>query len=77
MKKLEFTWAEINKVLRNTHTCYDPNDKGESCGLCGSCTERIEAFAFNLMEDPAKYSLTKDELNEKYAEAYARLKTQN
>ena len=77
MKKLEFTWAEINKVLRNTHTCYDPNDKGESCGLCGSCTERIEAFAFNLMEDPAKYSLTKDELNEKYAEAYARLKPQN
>ena len=77
MKKLEFTWAEINKVLRNTHTCYDPNDKGESCGLCGSCTERIEAFAFNLMEDPAKYSLTKDELNEKYAEAYARLEPQN
>ena len=77
MKKLEFTWAEINKVLRNTHTCYDPNDKGESCGLCGSCTERIEAFAFNLMEDPAKYSLTKDELNKKYAEAYARLEPQN
>lgn len=77
MNELGFSTREINNILRNTHTCYDPNDKGESCGLCGSCTERIEAFAFNLMKDPAKYSLTKDELDKKYEEAFARLKPQN
>lgn len=77
MQSLGFSTREINNILRNTHTCYDPNDKGESCGLCGSCTERIEAFAFNLMKDPAKYSLTKDELDKKYEEAFARLKTKS
>ena len=77
MNELGFSTREINNILRNTHTCYDPNDKGESCGLCGSCTERIEAFAFNLMKDPAKYSLTKDELDKKYEEAFARLKTKS
>lgn len=74
MKKLDFTKTEISSVLRNTHTCYDPNEKGESCGLCGSCTERIEAFAFNHMKDPAKYSLSKEQLNQKYKEACDRLK---
>ena len=56
MDKLGFTKTEKNKILRNTHTCYDPNEKGESCGLCGSCTERLEAFAANNMKDPIKYS---------------------
>ena len=55
MQKLGFTKAEIKKVLKNTHTCYDPNEKGESCGECGSCTERLEAFAANGMKDPVKY----------------------
>ncbi len=55
MDKLNFTKAEKNKILRNTHTCYDPNEKGESCGLCGSCTERLEAFEANGIKDPIKY----------------------
>ena len=55
MDKLGFTRAEQNKILRNTHTCYDPNEKGESCGKCGSCTERLEAFEKNGRKDPIKY----------------------
>lgn len=55
MQELGFTKAEMKKVLKNTHTCYNPNEKGESCGKCGSCTERLEAFAANGMKDPVKY----------------------
>lgn len=57
MKSLEFTARERNQVLKNTHSCYDPNEKGESCGVCGTCTERIEAFAELGMVDPIKYRL--------------------
>lgn len=55
MRELNFSKAEMKKVLKNTHTCYNPNEKGESCGKCGSCTERLEAFAANGMKDPVKY----------------------
>lgn len=55
MKKLEFSKSEVKKVLKNTHTCYDPDEKGRSCGKCGSCTERLEAFEKNGMKDPIKY----------------------
>ena len=55
MDKMGFTKSEKNRVLRNTHTCYDPNEKGESCGKCGSCTERLEAFEKNGWKDPVKY----------------------
>ena len=55
MKKMGFNKADMRKVLKNTHTCYDPNEKGESCGLCGSCVERLEAFAANGIKDPIRY----------------------
>jgi len=37
----------------NAWTCY----KGEAlaCGKCGSCTERLEAFALNGEKDPIEY----------------------
>lgn len=37
----------------NTRTCY--KDQEESCGVCGSCCERLEAFALNNSKDPIKY----------------------
>lgn len=56
MQKMNMTRAQIKKVLKNTHTCYDPDDQGRSCGKCGSCTERIEAFAkVGLFMDPVEY----------------------
>ncbi len=36
-----------------TRTCY--KDQEISCGKCGSCVERLEAFAINEMIDPIKY----------------------
>ena len=36
-------------------TCYNGRDK--ACGKCGSCDERLEAFAFNNITDPLEYEL--------------------
>lgn len=36
-----------------TWTCYNGREK--SCGLCGSCVERLEAFAKNGITDPLEY----------------------
>ena len=36
-----------------TRTCY--KDQEASCGKCGSCTERLEAFQLNGVKDPIPY----------------------
>jgi len=36
-----------------TRTCY--KDQPIACGKCGSCQERLEAFAMNNMTDPIEY----------------------
>ncbi|OAN88325.1 7-cyano-7-deazaguanine synthase QueC [Marinobacter sp. EhC06] len=36
-----------------TWTCY--NGRGQACGRCGSCVERLEAFAVNGVTDPLEY----------------------
>jgi len=46
---------ELGVDYKLTHTCYKPNEKGESCGKCGSCSERLEAFEKNGIKDPLKY----------------------
>lgn len=38
----------------DTWTCYDPQD-GKACGQCGSCQERLEAFAAITQPDPLEY----------------------
>lgn len=43
-------------LLEHTLTCYDPNEEGESCGVCGSCSERIRGMIKNGLKDPIKYS---------------------
>lgn len=50
--KLKLSWKQ---VFKNTISCYTPNEKGESCGRCGTCTERIEAFEKLGLKDPIKY----------------------
>lgn len=36
-----------------TWTCYNGRDR--ACGRCGSCVERLEAFAANAVTDPLEY----------------------
>lgn len=50
MTILGFNDCEINFVLGNTHTCYNPDSEGRSCGKCGSCIEESQKV---LMSDNA------------------------
>lgn len=38
-----------------THSCYDPDPSGRSCGRCDSCLLRLAAFAANGIVDPISY----------------------
>ena len=55
MDKMRFSTDAQNKILRNTHSCYDPDEDGKSCGVCGTCKERLDAFAKCGIKDPIKY----------------------
>ena len=55
MQTMKLTKAQQKHILANTHTCYNPDEKGRSCGKCGSCTERLEAFEHCHLKDPIKY----------------------
>ena len=44
-------------MLAYTMTCYNPNELGQSCGKCPSCSERIANFAKAKIEDPVPYSI--------------------
>ena len=46
---------QFKQIYKNTITCYAPNEKGESCGECASCKDRLEAFEDMGMVDPIKY----------------------
>jgi 7-cyano-7-deazaguanine synthase len=39
-----------------THSCYDPDERGRSCGLCDSCRLRLKGFVEAGVEDPIEYS---------------------
>jgi len=38
-----------------THSCYDPDEDGLSCGHCDACQLRRKGFAEAGMQDPLKY----------------------
>jgi 7-cyano-7-deazaguanine synthase len=38
-----------------THSCYDPDENGRSCGRCDSCRLRLKGFAETGLKDPVKY----------------------
>jgi len=44
---------ELNIDYSLTWTCYKGNER--ACGKCGSCVERLEAFANNNLKDPIEY----------------------
>ena len=55
MNVLMFNKDTQMEILRNTHSCYAPDEKGRACGKCGTCVERLEAFAKNNLKDPTEY----------------------
>jgi len=38
-----------------THSCYDPDSRGRSCGRCDSCQLRLKGFAEAGLRDPLEY----------------------
>ena len=38
-----------------THSCYDPDQLGRSCGRCDSCRLRLKGFAEAGLKDPIEY----------------------
>ncbi len=38
-----------------THSCYDPDSLGRSCGRCDSCQLRLKGFAEAGVDDPLEY----------------------
>lgn len=48
MTVMNFSQDTIQAVLKNTHTCYNPDSEGRSCGRCGSCIEESQKV---LMSD--------------------------
>jgi 7-cyano-7-deazaguanine synthase len=39
-----------------THSCYDPDSRGRSCGRCDSCRLRLKGFAAVGLMDPIEYA---------------------
>jgi 7-cyano-7-deazaguanine synthase len=38
-----------------THSCYDPDQRGRSCGRCDACQLRLKGFAEAGLRDPIEY----------------------
>jgi len=38
-----------------THSCYDPDERGRSCGRCDACRLRLKGFAEAGLKDPVEY----------------------
>jgi 7-cyano-7-deazaguanine synthase len=55
IESCKITDTDFDTVLANTNTCYAPDSEGKSCGKCGSCTERLEAFEVLNRLDPVPY----------------------
>jgi len=47
--------AKLGVDYSLTHSCYDPDQQGRSCGRCDSCKLRLKGFAEAGLEDPIEY----------------------
>ena len=47
--------AELGVDFAMTHSCYDPDAEGRSCGRCDACALRLKGFEEAGMTDPLPY----------------------
>jgi 7-cyano-7-deazaguanine synthase len=47
--------AEVGVDFGITHSCYDPDERGRSCGHCDSCLLRLKGFQEAGLSDPLLY----------------------
>lgn len=48
--------TELGVDYSLTHSCYDPDEQGRSCGRCDSCRLRLRGFAEAGLQDPIQYT---------------------
>ncbi len=58
MSKAEIikTGSKLGVDFSLTHSCYDPDPQGRSCGRCDSCRLRLKGFVEAGLKDPIKYA---------------------
>jgi 7-cyano-7-deazaguanine synthase len=58
MNKAEIiqTGSKLDVDYSLTHSCYDPDPQGRSCGRCDSCRLRLKGFTEAGLKDPIQYS---------------------
>jgi len=49
--------AQLGVDFSLTHSCYDPDAAGRSCGLCDSCRLRLKGFRDAGLKDPLEYAI--------------------
>ncbi len=49
------TGTDLGVDYSLTHSCYDPDPQGRSCGRCDSCRLRLKGFAEAGLTDPVEY----------------------
>ena len=59
--KIILTGTELGVDYSLTHSCYDPDQQGRSCGRCDSCRLRLKGFAEAGLKDPIEYRITNTE----------------
>jgi len=53
--EIVLTGTKLGVDFSLTHSCYDPDQQGRSCGRCDSCKLRLKGFAEAGLEDPIEY----------------------
>ena len=54
-REIIITGTKLGVDYSLTHSCYDPDVQGGSCGRCDSCQLRLKGFTEAGLKDPAKY----------------------
>ena len=54
------TGTDLNVDYSMTHSCYDPDQRGRSCGKCDSCRLRLKGFGEAGLKDPIEYQNPSD-----------------
>ncbi|MHC4145511.1 MAG: 7-cyano-7-deazaguanine synthase QueC [Planctomycetota bacterium] len=55
--RIILTGTKLGVDYSLTHSCYDPDEQGRSCGKCDSCRLRLKGFAEAGVEDPIEYQI--------------------
>jgi 7-cyano-7-deazaguanine synthase len=59
--RIILTGTKLDVDFSMTHSCYDPDQQGRSCGRCDSCRLRLKGFAEAGLKDTIEYQIMNNE----------------